>query len=207
LWKQATTQACDKKDVRKEWLENIVTTETVKHILQPEKINIIAKRCVEIHTKEISQSRGKELKYLKRQLAETKKAINNLMAAIEAGIFSKTTKSRLLELEGAQEKLEFEIDLLNAQTPKLTERHIVFMLSQFLRDADEDANELLEEYKRDIIEAFVSEVYFFDDKLLITYNLTNENSVLDSTELSLLHNLDCKTNSFEGSTLEASPPS
>ena len=114
------TKTCDKKDVKKEWLENLVVSETVKYILQPEKIDIIAKRCVEIHKKESSQNT--ELALLKNQLADTNKALNNVMAAIEQGVITKTTKTRMAELEQAQEKIEFEIGLLNVRQPSLNER-------------------------------------------------------------------------------------
>jgi len=189
-------KTCDKKDVRKEWLENYVVTETVRHLLQPGKINTIAKRCVEVHLKEMSQDR--ELAYLKGQLAETSKALDNLMAAIEQGIISKTTKARLAELEEAKDKLEFEIGLCGVKQPKLEEKHIIYMLSQFLRETDAP----LDEYNRDIIDTFISAVYLFEDKLIITYNLTNENSALDSTELSFLQGLNCDANGvFECSPL------
>ena len=191
-WRHKT---CDKKNVRKDWLENFVVTETVKHILQPDKINIIAQRCVEIHKKEMSDDR--ELTYLKNQLAETQKALNNLMTAIEQGIITKSTKARLAELETATEKLEFEINLQTTRQPQLTERHIIFMLSQFLRETDAE----IEEYNRDVIEAFIDKVYLYDDKIITTYNLTKENSELDSTELALVCDADLKGFS-ECSTLE-----
>ena len=190
-------KSCDKKDVRKDWLENFVVTETVRHMLQPDKVNIIAKRCVEIHTREMSQDR--ELAYLKGQLAETTKALDNVMAAIEQGIINKTTKSRMVELEEAKDKLEFEIGLCSVRQPKLEEKHVKYMLSQFIRETDAE----IEEYNRDIIETFISAIYLFDDKLIVTYNLTNENSELDSSELSFLQSLECDSNGvFTGSPLE-----
>ena len=192
-------KTCDKKDVRKEYLENYVVTETVRHMLQPDKISVIAKRCVEVHTREMAQDR--EMAYLKGQLADTEKALNNLMAAIEAGIISKTTKARLAELEEAKEKLEFEVGLCGVKQPKLTEKQVAYLLSQFVRETDAP----LEEYNQDVIDTFISAVYVFDDKLIITYNLTNENSELDSSELSFLYSLECDSNGvFECSPLEHS---
>ena len=151
---------------------------------QPEKIDIIAKQCVEIYKKETSQNH--ELAYLKNQLSETIKAINNLMSAIEQGIILKTTKARLAELEQSQEKLEFEIELCKVKHPKLTEKHIKFMLSQFVRQTDDS----LEKYNKDIIECFINAIYLYDDKLIVTYNLTNEKSELESSDISLLYHMD-----------------
>ena len=56
---------CNKKIVRKEWLENLVVNETIKHILQPDKVALIAKRCAELSAKENSQN--EELKYLPKR--------------------------------------------------------------------------------------------------------------------------------------------
>ena len=186
--KQWYHKTCDKKYVRKEWLEMYVVTATVRHILQPGKIKVIAKRCVEVHTKEMANDT--EHAYLKGQLAETTKALNNIMAAIEAGVVTKTTKNRLAELEEAQEKLEFEIGLCAVKQPKLNEKHIIYMLSQFVRESEEEN----EAYNRDIINTFIDKIYLFDDKLIVTYNLTNENSELNSSELTFLHSLDCSNN-------------
>ena len=178
------TKSCDKKDIRKEWLENYIVTETARHILRPEIIDVIAKRCIEIHEREFAKN--DESAFLKNQLADTTKALNNLMAAIEQGVVTKTTKSRLAELEQAQDKLEYEIGLCKAKKPDLNEKHIIFMLSQFARETSDES----ETYNRDIIECFLSKAYLYDDRIIITYNLTNENSELDSSELELLANGD-----------------
>lgn len=166
--KKRKRSSCDKQIVRKEWIENLVVNETVKHILQPDKINLISKRCAELSAKENSQN--DELVFLQKQLSETEKSIKNLVSAIEQGIFSKTTQSRLSELEATKEKLEFEIETYMIQQPTLTEKHIAFMLSQFQRETSEP----LEEYNRTIMECFVNSVHLFNDKIIITYNLTDE---------------------------------
>ena len=74
------------------------------------------------------------------------------------------------------------------------------MLSQFIRETDEE----LEAYNRDIIETFIDKIYLFDDKLIITYNITNENSELDSSELSFLYGLCSNEDAFTCSHLEHS---
>lgn len=107
---------------------------------------------------------------MQKQLSETEKSIHNLLAAIEQGIFSKTTQTRLSELEAVKEKLSFEIESCKIHCPVLTQKHIVFMLSQFQRET----SETLEEYNQDIIECFVNSVYLYNDKLIITYHLTDD---------------------------------
>ncbi len=166
--KKHNRDECSQKTVRKDWLENLVVSETTKHILQPEKIQLIAKRCAELSKKENLQNN--ELKYLQKQLSETEKSIHNLLTAIEQGIFSNTTKTRLSELEAIKEKLHFEIESCKIRCPVLTQKQITFMLSQFQRETSEP----LEEYNQDMIACFVNSVHLYDDKLIITYHLTDE---------------------------------
>ena len=170
-------KSCDQKAARKDWIEDLVVDATGKYILRPGKLDMIAKRCAEIQARDTSQS--DELRYLHKQLAETKTHINNLMAAIEQGIVTKTTKKRLSELEAAQEKIEYDIEECSIKQPKLGEQEIRYMLSQFQRET----NEPLEEYKENLIECFVNSVRLFDDHLVVFYNLTNEKNELESSFL------------------------
>ncbi len=200
--KKHQRSACDKQIVRKEWLENLVVNETVKHILQPDKIALISKRCAEISAKENSQN--EELKHLQRQLTETEKGINNLVLAIEQGIFSKTTQSRLSELEAAREKLEFEIESCKIQRPTLAEKHIGYMLSQFQRET----TDIIEEYNESIIECFVHSVYLYDNKLIVTYNLTDreKDKELFHSVLDLLPDNDDTAAALSSSDIAQPPP-
>lgn len=174
-------KSCDKQTVQKEWLERLVVEETAKHILQPEKIKEIAKRCVAIQTKD--NSKNDELNFLNRKLVETKKSISNLMTAIEQGIITKTTKERLCELEQIEGQLHYEISLLTATQSKISEKQILFMLSQFQDFDVEDEN-----YYSKIIDCFVNCVYLYDDKLIVTYNLGNEKTELESSVLHFIAN-------------------
>lgn len=169
-------KSCDKKNVRKEWIESVVVDETIKNVLNPEKIDYIAKRCVEIQNREMKADC--ELDMLNKQLADTKKSIKNIMAAIEEGIITKNTKERLSELEEAQERIEYEISTHKLRQPQLTEKQIKYLLDQYCRESDEYD----EQYNRDVINCFVSTVHLYEDKICITYNLTNQDqSTLQST--------------------------
>lgn len=184
--KKKREKACDKKTVRKEWVEQLVVEMTAVHILQPERIELIAKRCVEIQNSDNGQHVQMDL--LKKQLAETEKAIQNLISAMEQGIVSKSTKARLIELEAAQEQLEHEITVCSVATPKLTEREVRFLLSQFIRETDEP----MEEYSRNLLDSLVSSVHLHEDKLIVTYNLLNkEKTELESSVLQFVSDALC----------------
>lgn len=77
---------------------------------------------------------GKEsdaIPMLKKQLAETQKGIENMLNAIQAGIFNESTKKRLDELEERKNQLEVSILQEELQHPVLTKEQILFWLHKF----------------------------------------------------------------------------
>ena len=67
---------------------------------------------------------GGHLPLLTEQLKETQRGIDNLLNAIQQGIFTKSTKGRLEELEAAKEELEIKI--ANEKIAKLDKLIITF---------------------------------------------------------------------------------
>ena len=174
--KKYHTKTCDKKNVKKDYIENLVVENIYYNILgNDELIERIADKAVEVQSTE--QSNG-ILDALKAELSEAEKALNNLMSAIESGVVTKTTKKRLEELEETIEDLEFEIQKENATKPKLERDLIVFLLDQ-LRDGDlSDIN-----YRKRLIDTFVHKIFLYDDKLLIVYNYTDREARVCEEEL------------------------
>ena len=72
-------------------------------VLRPEKIREIAERCEALQKK--IHFDHPEVRMIEKQLAQTKKSLHNLMQAIEQGVFTKTTKYRLEELENQVKSL------------------------------------------------------------------------------------------------------
>ena len=157
---------CDKKNVKKDYIENLVIENIYYNVLgSDELIERIADKAMEAISHE--QTDG-ILEALQAQLSEAQKSLNNVMSAIESGVITKTTKKRLEELEATIDDLEFEIQNEKATKPKLEREMIVFLLDQ-LRDGDlSDIN-----YRRKLINTFVHKIYLYDDKLLIIYNYSN----------------------------------
>ena len=62
---------------------------------------------------------------------------------------------------------------------KLTQEHIKYLLNSFMQPDGCAA----EEYKRNIIDCFVSSVHVFTDKIVLTYNLTGTDGKLEKSEL------------------------
>ena len=64
--------------------------------------------------------------HLKQSLAELNKSIDNILAAIEQGIFTQSTKQRLEELESKKKDIEIEIAKESIRRPLLNEDQIRF---------------------------------------------------------------------------------
>lgn len=110
-----------------------------------------------------------ELISLKKQLADTERSIANIMRAIEQGVVTSTTKSRLLELE--QQKTDtvnqIAIEEVNEQKPITFDDAYPFLQEYANLDYT------TEESKVKLLKLFVKNVELCDDKLLIRYNISD----------------------------------
>ena len=151
---------CDKKAVKKDWIENLVVDQTMKVIMDDAMVLYIADMVMDLQAREST-----DLPLLKQQLAETEKAIKNMLDAIQQGIFNSSTKARLDELEENKSKLEVSILQEEMQKPLLTKEQVTFWICRF-RDIDVTN----QEQRQRLIDSFVNAVYLYDDKLIITFN-------------------------------------
>ena len=113
----------------------------------------------------LQERENTNLPLLTEQLREAQHGINNLLNAIQQGIFTKSTKSRLEELEAAKEELEVKIANEKHAKPKLTEEQILFYLHKFrVLDMSKQS------HRQQLIDTFINRIYLYDDKLVITFN-------------------------------------
>jgi len=169
-------KGCNKKHVQRDWLEDLVVSETLKHILQPDAIKYLSDKLYEIQLADKSQD--EELEFFKRKIAENKKALDNTLKAIESGVETKTLPMRLRELEIEQVHLENEYERAQAHFIMLTPKEIQYLLLQYATPWEDEYA-----YKKKIIECFVSEVYLYDDRLLIYYNIRDDQPELTKSDL------------------------
>ena len=88
---------CKKSILSKDSLENFIVNRTLEVVSNPENISVIADAVMEVHKKRM---RDKSiLNILMTERDSIKKSINNIMKAIEQGILTPTTKTRMEELE------------------------------------------------------------------------------------------------------------
>lgn len=157
-------KGCDKKTVRKDWLEEFIVRQTLRYVLVDGTIERIADAVVDLQRREREEG---ELPILQRQLAETDRSLRNVMTAIEQGIITKTTKARLEELEEQREQLSEQIDTVIIETPNLSKEQIVYWLESFRKGNATDPA-----FQWKVIENFVNAIYLYDDRIRIVYNYT-----------------------------------
>ena len=161
-------KACTKQTVKKEWIEELVARETAQRVLVDDVIEKIADAVVDLQRQE---REGGELPILQGQLSEVKKGLGNVMAAIEQGILTPTTKQRMEELEERRAELEEAIGDAKRELTSLTRDQVIFWLEKF-RGGDCGNTD----YQQKVIETFVNAVYLYDDRLRIVYNYTKNGS-------------------------------
>lgn len=167
-------RTCDKKIEKKEWLEKTVVQFTVNRVLTNDNIEKISAKAMKLIEKE--QQDTSLLTELRNQLTDTNKRIKNLMSAIEQGIVTPTTKSRLEELEQNHREIEGQIAREEMKKPLLTKERIEYWLYQFKSGNIEDI-----EYQRKIIDTLVNSVYVYDNddngrKIVLTFNISGNNT-------------------------------
>jgi len=172
-------KGCDKKQVQRDWLENLVVVETVKHILQSESIQYLSDELYKMQVADKSQD--EELAFYKRKIADNKKAIANTLKAIETGVTTTTLPERLRELEIERVQLEEEYKRAQAHFITLTPEQIEFMLLQYAEPWEDEYA-----YKKKVIDSFVAEVYLYNDRLLIYYNISDDQPELKKSDLAIV---------------------
>ena len=159
---------CNKERAPKDWIEKLVVDELVALVHSDDFVNEVADRCMEYQSREKDRS---ALHALEARQRENEKAINNMLAAIEAGIITPSTKSRLVELEAERARIETGIAQQLIAEPDLERDQIVYFLEQF-RSGDADD----EEYRQLLVSVFLNAAYLYDDgKIIIVLNYTGEN--------------------------------
>ncbi len=153
-------KGCNKKAVKKDWIERAIVRLTMERVLNEEKINRIIDALLVMQERE-----DVTIPALRRQLAETEKGIENMLNAIQQGIFTASTKQRLEELEKQKEELSLSMTMAELQKPKLTREYMEHWFSQFRYGDPNDR-----EFQKRLIDTFVNAIFVYDDKLVLTYN-------------------------------------
>ena len=166
-------KTCKKKTVRKEWLEDLVIAETMKLIQDDAVIDAIVAEVMELQDQE-----NTTLPFLEKQMREVENGIENMLNAIQAGVLTNSTKSRLEKLEAQQKELEVRIAEEKIARPRLSENQVRFWLTRF-RKLDPN----VKSHRETLINTFVNAVYLYDEKVLIAFNYKDGTKTISFNEI------------------------
>lgn len=171
---------CDKKTVRKEFIEKLVVNACME-LLTPENIDRIARETVALCEREQDNA---NLKRLSKLLRENEKKKKNLLSAImecDIDVVRKTLYEQIAVLESEKEKLEFEITLEEAAQVRLTIPEVKFFLNA-LRKGNPDSLK----HQKTLIAVFVNAIYLYDDKITLIFNSGDKAVTVDAELLNEL---------------------
>ena len=153
-------KGCKKKTVRKQWLEDLVVTETMKLVEDDASMNAIIAKVMELQNQEST-----DLPIYEKQLKETETGITNMLNAIQMGILTSSTKERLEALEEQRKELQARIAEERLAKPKMKEEFVRFWLLRFRK-----LDMTQPEQRQALVDTFINAIYLYDDKVLITFN-------------------------------------
>lgn len=108
-----------------------------------------------------------EIEMLTEQLADVDKSLNNLVSAIEAGIFSSTTQARLAELETRKRDLSRLLSVAKEKTKNRLSRAEILATLELFKYGDVTNKD----YQEALIDTFLVAAYVYDDKVKFVFNL------------------------------------
>ena len=168
--KRRTEKTCDKKNVRRDEIELQVAQAIKDYALKDDVIEWIADSTVAYNERKEAESK---VGILEDQLAGTEHGIKNIMSAIEQGIITETTKSRLVELESERATIKANIAAARADIVTVSRDDIISGLEMF-RDGDVHDKK----YQARLFDTFLVAVYAYDDDLRLVFSFSgNKNTI------------------------------
>jgi len=135
---------------------------------------------------------------LERQLKENKKAIDNLLIALETGQAVDVISNRIAERTDERKDIERKIAAEKLHQIVLDESDIIMFLKAMKNGDIDDLK-----YRRLLVNVFVNRIYLFDDKYTIIFNVGG--NTLEVTE-TLLEDIKSENADFECSHINKNGP-
>ena len=166
-------RGCNKKTVKKEWIENLVIEQVKALIFNDGLIEKLADEVLELQGEE-----NTVLPLLKKQYDDTQKSIDNMLNAIQQGILTASTKERLESLERQKNELSVQIVREEMAKPLLSKDQIVFWFHRFRKL---DTNKL--DHRRRLVESFINAIFLYDDRMIITFNFKDSTKIITFADI------------------------
>jgi len=157
---------CKKRTERKDFIEQLVVELTLEYILEPQRMDYIADRVMQMYRDEFNDTNIKELE---RRIAAIEDEIQKTVSAfIDADReIRKTLNARVTDLEAQKTELLCEKDgLLAAARIPITKAHFIAWLKTF-----EKGNPADKVFQKRVVDNLINSFYIYDDKFIIYFNI------------------------------------
>lgn len=166
------SHSCRKKNERKDPLERFVCEQTLRYILDPERLDDIAQAVVSAYDQDFN---GDKISDLERTAARLEAELNRLVDSLMEVPASarKRIGEKMEQLEAQKADVETDLAKLRlANGIRLTYDQVKTWLSSFhAGDLDDES------FRQKLIDTFVNSVYVYDDRFVIFYNIRGGKSV------------------------------
>lgn len=172
---------CDKKPVRKEWLERVVAEDALS-ALTPDIMDRLADAAVQASEDEVLHNTI--IPSLRTEVRSIEKSIENLLKLVERGSDSESLFNRLAELERQKKATTQRLQEAEDEIVILEKPMVLFWLNRFTQGDIED-----ETFRRKIIDLLVNSVTVWDEpdgsyRIEYVINLvSNTNRTIKSSDL------------------------
>lgn len=160
-------KTCDKSNINKHLIEDIVVKESRK-VLTEKNIEKISKQVI-IELEKIKDN--SHLNYLNKEIQNNKNKYDNLIIAVSECNNEDVRKSLYKEIERIIElnkQLESEKRIEESNLSNITESKIQFFLHQIKKGNINDIK-----YRKMLINILINKVILFDDVVIIIFNINN----------------------------------
>lgn len=177
--RKSQTISCSTKEINMAYLENYVLDELQRNIFSFSKVSEIMKLVDEYMSKNQSEQLN-NAENIKKKLDELSESRNNIIKAIESGVFREHFSDRLSDIQRQEETLKSK--LLIANQPRafhITQKEVMLLINSFRRMRKEGDFVGL----RKLIKNFVDEIRVTDDKIEVKLKIKFGDVNLDSKTL------------------------
>ena len=171
--KEYRKHKCSVKEIPKDILEFLVTKTLEDFLRDDELLTYLA---VELsYYYEEMRANNSYIESLNNQLKDTEKALSNLVKAIEMGIFSESTQTRLQELETQKKAVKDAIEAEKAKKALIENDTGIQHFFDMYKHAD-----MSDPKVRDmVLEFFVDKIYVYDGYIVITCYMKDHGYIED----------------------------
>lgn len=160
----AIKKQCDKKAVKKDYIENLVI-EQARNILTDSNIKTIAEEVVNLANKERDNATLKRLNKLLKENERQKENLFNSLKICEIDSVKRSIFEEINKMEIEHTEIKNEIAIEESQCIKLTIGQVKFFLTQL-----RNGNIYDDKYKELLISTLINKVYLYDDSVTIIFN-------------------------------------